>query len=199
MHVSSLGKKANQKLHDLARASNYIPPAKLKTLMKSFVIFQFSYCPLVWMFHSRRMNNRINHLHGRALRLAYNDHMSTFESLLQRDNYVTIHGRNLQLLAAEMYKLRNGLAPKIVEDLFPLREINYNIRGCNVFKSSHANTVYYGKETLSFRGTKTWSLVPAEIQNSPSLKIFKGKIKMWKPIGCTYRICTPFIPGVGFI
>ena len=49
------------------------------------------------------------------------------------------------------------------------------------------------------RRSKTWSLVPAEIQNFPSLKIFKGKIKMWKPIGCTCRICTPFIPGVGFI
>ena len=55
--------------------------------------------------------------------------MSTFESLLQRDNPVTIHGRNLQLLATEMYKLRNGLSPKIMEDLFPLREINYNIEG----------------------------------------------------------------------
>ena len=60
-HVSSLCKKANQKLHALARVSNYIPSAKLKTLMKSFVISQFSYCPLVWMFHSKRMNNRINH------------------------------------------------------------------------------------------------------------------------------------------
>ena len=147
-HVSSLCKKANQKLHALARVSNYIPSAKLKTLMKSFVISQFSYCPLVWMFHSKRLNNRINQLHERALKLAYNDYMSTFESLLQRDNYVTIHGRNLQLLATEMYTLRNGLAPKIMQDFFPLREINYNIRGCNVFKSSHVNTVYYGKETL---------------------------------------------------
>ena len=167
--------------------------------MKPFVISQFSYRPLVWMFHTKRMNNRLNQLHERALKLAYNDHMSTFESLLQRDNSVTIHSRNLQLLATKMYKLRNGLAPKIMEDLFPLREINYNIRGCNVFKSSHANTVYFGKETLSFRGPKTWSLVPAEIQNFPSHRIFKGKIKMWKPIGCTCCICTPFIPGVGFI
>ena len=80
-HVSSLCKKTNQKLHALARVSNYIPSAKLKTLMKSFVISQFSYCALVWMFHSKGMNNRINHLHERALMLVYNGHMSTFESL----------------------------------------------------------------------------------------------------------------------
>ena len=65
-----------------------------------------------------------------------------------------------------------------MEDLFPPREIKYNIRGCNVFKSSNVNTAYYGKETLSFRGPKTWSLVTVEIQNSHSLKIFKEKIKM---------------------
>ena len=186
-HVSSLCKRANQKLHALARMSNYIPSARLKTLMKSFVISQFSYCPLIWIFHSKK-------------KLAYNDYTSTFESLLERDNPQTIHERNLQLLATEMHKLgMDWHLPKIMEDLFPPRKIKYNIRGCNVFKSSNVNTVYYGKETLSFKGPKTWSLVTVEIQNSPSLKIFKGKIKMWKPIGCKCRICTPFIPGVGFI
>ena len=123
------------------------------------------------MFHSKKMNNRINHFHERALKLAYNDYTSTFESLLERDNSLTIHKRNLQLLATEMYKLRHGLAPKIMEDLFPPREIKYN-RGCNVFKSSNVNTVYYGKEMLSFTGPKMWSLVTVVIQNSPSLKIF---------------------------
>ena len=86
-----------------------------------------------------------------------------------------------------------------MKDLFPFREMNYNLRTCNVFKSSNINTVYNGKETLSFRGPKTWSIVPEEIQNSLSLKNFKVKIKKWKPVGCTCRICTPFIAGVGFI
>ena len=80
------------------------------------------------MFHSKKMNNRINHLHERALKLVCNDYASTFESLLERDNSLVIHERNLQLFAAEMYKLRNGLTPKIMEDLFPPREIKCNIR-----------------------------------------------------------------------
>ena len=72
-HVFSLCRKANQTLIALAKESNDVILAKLRTLMKSFVIPQFSYCPLVWMFHSRKMNNRINHIHERALRLAYKD------------------------------------------------------------------------------------------------------------------------------
>ena len=92
---------------------------KLVTLMKSFVISQFSYCPLVWIFHSKQMNNRINHIYERALRLAYNNHVSTFEPLLEMDKSFTVHDRNLQIHATEMYKIKWGLAPKIMQELFP--------------------------------------------------------------------------------
>ena len=177
VHVAYLCKKANQKLHALARISNFISSSKLITLMKSFVISQFSYCPLVWMFHSKHMNDRINHLHERALRIAYNDYISTFQSLLDRDKSVTIHYRNIQLLAIEMFKLKNGLAPKIMQNLFPLRENQYSLRYCNIFETSNVKTVYHGTETLSFRGPKIWSLVPIDLQNCPSLHIFKIQIK----------------------
>ena len=53
---------------------------------------------LIWTFHSRKLNHRINKIHGRALRIVYNDHQCTFEELLVRDNSFTIHERNLQKL-----------------------------------------------------------------------------------------------------
>ena len=62
-HVSSLCKKANQKLHALARVSKYMNTAKLCLIKKAFINAQFGYCPLVWMFHSRTLNNRINKSH----------------------------------------------------------------------------------------------------------------------------------------
>ena len=68
-HISKLCKKVSAKLHALARISNFMSQDKLRVLMKSFVESQFSYCPLIWMFHSRTLNNRINKLHERALRL----------------------------------------------------------------------------------------------------------------------------------
>ena len=52
-------------------------------LLKSFFESQFKYCPLSWMFYSRKTNNRINKLHERALRLVYDDYESTFEDLLR--------------------------------------------------------------------------------------------------------------------
>ena len=53
------------------------------------------------------MNNKINRLHERALRIAYKDYASSFESLLEKDRSVTIHQKNVQLLMTEMFKTIN--------------------------------------------------------------------------------------------
>ena len=116
-HVSSLCKKASQKLHTLTRIANYMDLSKRRTLMKTFVISQFNYCPLVWMFHSRKLNNRINSIHERALRITYKDYKSSFNELLQKDNAVTIHQRNLQALATEIIKIKNDLSPEIMKEV----------------------------------------------------------------------------------
>ena len=86
--------------------------------MKAFIMSQFSYCPLVWMCHSRTLNNKINKLHERALRLVYDDRLSTFEELLNINKSVTIHHRNLQVLATELYKVHRGLASELMNDIF---------------------------------------------------------------------------------
>ena len=79
-HAKILCKKASQKLHALTRISIYMEHEKLKLLMKAFVMSQFSYCPLIWMFHDRNLNNKINRIHERVLRIAYKDNVSSFEN-----------------------------------------------------------------------------------------------------------------------
>ena len=66
-HLLNIVQKVNQKLHALERISKYIPRKKLTIIMKAFVYSQFAYCPLIWMFHSRQINHKINKLHERAL------------------------------------------------------------------------------------------------------------------------------------
>ena len=82
-HITNLCKKASQKLHALARIVNYMDLPKRKVLMKAFITSQFSYCSLIWMLHSRTLNNRISNIHERALRLTYKDNMSLFKQLLE--------------------------------------------------------------------------------------------------------------------
>ena len=72
---------------------------KKRVLMKEFIESQFSYCPLIWIFHSRGVNNKINRLHERSLRIVYKDNISSFKDLLKKDRSFTIHQRHIQSLA----------------------------------------------------------------------------------------------------
>ena len=74
------------------------------------------------MCHSRKLNNRINKIHERALRLVYEESNATFEELLTKDGAVTIHERNIQMLAIEMYKVIKGDSPEIIREIFQLKE-----------------------------------------------------------------------------
>ena len=79
------------KLHPLARISKAISQKKLRITMKAFVYSQFAYCSLIWMFHSRQKNHKINKLHEWALRIVYNDQFSSFEELFSKHVFVTVH------------------------------------------------------------------------------------------------------------
>ena len=101
---------------------------KRRILMNAFFNSQFNYCHVIWMCHSRALNNKIKILHERCLRIIYNDKTSTFKELLEKDNSVSIHYRNIQALAIGMYKVANGMAPEIINEIFQLREkSHYNL------------------------------------------------------------------------
>ena len=150
-NVSFLCKKASQKLHALARVVNFMDLAKRKSLMKSFITDQFNYCLLIWMFHSRQLNSRINKIQERALRLVHQDNKLTFDDLLKVDNSVTIHQRNLQILATEIFKVKTSLAPEIMTEVFEIKEPHYNFRSeASHFKRENVKSTHYGIQSVQY-------------------------------------------------
>ena len=125
-----------------------MPFQKRKELMNAFFTSQFSYCPLTWMFHIRKLNNKINRLHERCLCVVYNDRLSSFKKLLNKDNSVSIHHRNLQCLATEMFKVHLGEAPQVLQEVFPLTEPStYNLRFQHEFGTRPIRTIHYGSNS----------------------------------------------------
>ena len=198
-HVKILCRKVGQKLHALTRVSCYMDTEKLKLLMRAFVLSHFSYCPLVWMFNDRTTNHRINHLHERALRIAYNDHTNDFGYLLEQSNSVPIHIRNLQLLMTEVFKTKFHLNPPFMKDFFRERNMSYNLRHANDAQLPKVQTTSSGIETIAYLGGRLWQLLPQEIKQSSSLSIFRKRIKCWKGGECNCRLCRKYIPQVGFL
>ena len=131
--------------------------------MKTFIEFQFSYWPLVWMFCGRQTNARINHVHERALRAVYNDEINPLEELLGRDKSETIHRRNIKILAAELFKIKNGLSNDIVaQPICKRNSVGYSLRSQSV----------HSLKALQHFGPKIWNILRSGIKNSRTLREF---------------------------
>ena len=108
---------SNRKFTCFATCFQYISLNKRRILRKSFIISQFSYYPLICMTHSRSFNNKINHIHERALGIVYKDFSTPFEGLLAKDRSFTIHNQNLQQLTIEIFKLKMGISTVIMKEV----------------------------------------------------------------------------------
>ena len=83
------------------------------------------------MFHSRVLNNKINRIYERALRMTFNDKPSSCSELLNKNSSVAIHHRNTIALAIETYKVMQGLSPPLLNEVFVPRHYIYDLRGNN--------------------------------------------------------------------
>ena len=72
-HISSLYKKASQKLNALSRIVSCMTFDQRRLILNSFITSHFSYCPIVWIFYGRKLNERINHIYERALIIVCKD------------------------------------------------------------------------------------------------------------------------------
>ena len=132
--TENICKKASRKLNVLAKLTNYMKLLKRHILMNAFFKAQFNYCPVVWMFHTRSLNYKINLFYERCLRTIYNDKHSNFGELLVNDNSVSMHHNNIHTLVNEMYKAANGMSPEIMNGIFKSRD----------------DTLYYLRHTLQY-------------------------------------------------
>ena len=110
-HLDGIIKNVSRKVSVLSRIFPCMDLTKRRFLMNSFFASKISYYPLTWMCHSRTVNNKINKLHERCLRIVYNDKKSSFKELLETDKSVPIHIRNLQILATEVFEVYRNISP----------------------------------------------------------------------------------------
>ena len=112
---------------------------------------------------------------------------------------VSIHHRNLQVLATEIFKIHPGLSLELLRETFLFKTSSYNLRRNDIFEKCKVHSVYHGTELLSFLGPKIRDLVAVELKQSETLYSFKLKIKNWVPFECPCRIRKTYIQYVGFL
>ena len=199
-YVFDLCKKTGRKLSVLARLSIYTSFEKKKNiLLKAFVESQFGYCPLTWMFHGRRANSKINHIHGRALRIVYKNNVLSFEELLELDKSFKIYHRNIQSLAMELFKIKNNLSVTIMNDIFQSGAVRYNLRSQIDFTWPNVNSEHSGISSLRYMTAKVWDMVPNDMKNVNEIETFKKNIRKRKPANCHCKLCLDYVSCVGYV
>ena len=120
------------------------------------------------MFHGRSLNNKINRLHERCLRIIYNDKHSNFdEELINKDISLYIHYNNIHALAIEFCKTAYNMSPKIMSEAVKLRDTPcYNLEHTSHFSTDPMHSVYNGTESPLYLGPKNWKQIPTEIKES---------------------------------
>ena len=112
---------------------------------------------------------------------------------------MNIHLRNLQKLVTEIFKVKNGLSPELMNGVFEFIEKPYSLRTTPHFRSRKICTAKYGIEKPSYFRPKLWNLAPNEYKTNEPLEAFKTKIKTWVPENFPCKLCKTYILQVGFI
>ena len=129
--------------------------------------------------------------------MVYQDYTSSFKELLEKDGSICIHHRNVQLVAVEMFKVKNGLCPEILNGLFNL---NLNPKLGKDFFRPNVNTVFMGEGSLRWFGPIVWNdLLLENLKTISTLSKFKAEIKDWVPDKCPCRLCKEYLHGIGFV
>ena len=152
-HVSLLCKKASQKLNALSWIAFCMTFDWGRLILNSFIISHFSYCPIIWMFYSRKLNERTNRSHESVLRIVYKVFKLSFQEWLIEDSSLNVH----QWMKSSKLKMAYHLSSWML-----FIEKPYSLRTTSHFRSCTIRTTKYGVETLSYLGLKSRNLVQNE-------------------------------------
>ena len=129
-----------------------------RLILNFFMTSHSSYFQIVWIFHCRKINERMNHINERALRIIYKDLNSPFQKLFKVGNSFNTHHKNLQKRLNEIFKVKTVLSPELKNDIFEFIEKPNSPRATSHFRSGKIHTAKFGIETPCYLGPKLWNL-----------------------------------------
>ena len=134
-------------------------------------------------------NLKIDKIQRRALSVVYQNFSLNLQELLTLPGGVTFHIIFIRKLQHEIFKSLNGLGPSFISELFIPKFSGYNLRRGQQLVLPPTNTVKFGLHSLSFAGSLIWDRLSKDVKSSPSLNIFKSKLKALPSSFCTCPLC----------
>ena len=106
-HITNICKKAARQLNVLKRIGKNLNRLGKLTIYHSFIMSNFSYCPLTWHFCGEQNTKKVEKIQERALRYVYDDFDSSYEKLLEKSKLPALKTRRMKTIALETFKIIN--------------------------------------------------------------------------------------------
>ena len=164
-HVSSVCKKINNQLNVMIRFRKLFSKATLVKLYKAFILAHFHYCSSVWHFCSARNTEKLDAFNKRSLRFILNDVESTYSTLLDKVNCVSLYNRRIHNMLILLYKsLFLTKYPIYMRNMFTFRNTSYNLRGNYILALPVPKTISYGLRSFSYHAVKLRNSLPDSVR-----------------------------------
>ena len=141
-------------------------------MYKSSILPHLTYCHLVWDNCRSSDSRKIERIQERTLRAVFNSHSESCENLLVRAELYWLLNRRLQDIAILMCKVKYGLGPSIVDELFKQKNTSYSLRNSDSDIPTF-NTINYGKHSLRYQGPHLWSKLHIKLKDSSNIDFFQ--------------------------
>ncbi len=142
-------------------------------MFNAFIRANLNYCPLVWINTNNTDLARLEKVYERAVRLIFNDKMSTYIDLLRRAGVPSVLIRCQRVLATKVYKALHGLYPLYIQNLFNEKNLPYNLRASKIIIQPKCNTTTHGLNSLTYEDAKLWNSLPEHIKTAESVNKFQ--------------------------
>ena len=195
LQISKICKSAANQLNALISLKQFLTFHAKEVLINSYIISNFSYCPLVCMFSSTQSLNKIKNLQKQTLRFLYDDIEASYDNLISKGGKSKMNVRRLRTLCVEIYKTLNDLNPSFMNDIFKLkinrREVldKYKLN-LDIPKWNQRTFCY---KNLKVLGPKIWNNSPYHIKSSDNLDTFKNLLKNWDGNLCKCNLYKNYI------
>ena len=161
-------------------------------IYNNFIISNFNYCPVVWMFTSKSSLNKLENIQKRALRFVCNDFVSNYSELLGKCGSQRVKLMTLRCMSIEVYRCVKNMNPQYLNEMFTLKKFTYDLRDNSLLERPAARLTKYGLKSFKSYGATIWNLLPATYKIGVSFDTFKHMIKAWSGPNCKCSVCCLF-------
>ena len=189
-HISQICTKASQQLAVLKRIGKFLTKQGKLMIYKSFIMSNFNHCPIAWHFCNQSSVNKMEKIQERALRFICDDFESPLQDLLQKNGVLPLHISRMKLMAREVFKIVNNIAPSYLHDLISLKPSTYDFRSEKQAQLPRVNSTRYGLRSFRYEAVRIWNSLPNEFRLAESYPQFRRMLQAWDGLDCKCPSCS---------